>query len=98
MKKGAANMASIVVYGFPGSTYVQIVRLVLTHKAVEFEFRDLETQMNTPAHRELHPFEYVPILRHGDFTLYETSAIVAYIDEVFPEPRLTPTSAHQRAK
>jgi glutathione S-transferase len=43
---------------------------------VEFEFRDLETEMNTPAHRELHPFEYVPILRHGDFTLYETSAIV----------------------
>ena len=80
-------MASIVVYGFPGSTYVQIVRLVLTHKAVEFEFRDLETEMNTPAHRELHPFEYVPILRHGDFTLYETSAIVGYIDEAFPEPR-----------
>ena len=91
-------MASIIVYGFPGSTYVQIVRLVLTHKAVEFEFRDLETEMNTPAHRELHPFEYVPILRHGDFTLYETSAIVGYIDEVFPEPRLTPMSAHQRAK
>ena len=37
-------MASIVVYGFPGSTYVQIVRLVLIHKAVEFEFRDLETK------------------------------------------------------
>ena len=52
-------MASIVVHGFPGSTYVQIVRLVLTHKAVEFEFRDLETEMNTPAHRELHPFEYL---------------------------------------
>lgn len=91
-------MASIIVYGFPASTYVQIVRLVLTHKAVEFEFTDLETEMNTPAHRELHPFEYVPILRHGDFTLYETSAIVGYIDEAFPEPRLTPTSAHLRAK
>ena len=35
-------MAPIVVYGFPGSTYVQIVRLVFTHKAVEFEFRDLK--------------------------------------------------------
>jgi glutathione S-transferase len=64
------------------------VKLVLTHKAVEFEFRDLETEMNTPAH----------LLRHGDFTLYDTSAIVGYSDEVFPEPSLTPTSVHQRAK
>jgi glutathione S-transferase len=64
------------------------VKLILTHKAVEFEFRDLETEMNTPAH----------LLRHGDFTLYDTSAIVGYSDEVFPEPSLTPTSVHQRAK
>ena len=91
-------MASVVIYGFPGSTYVQIVRLVLTHKAVAFEFRDMETEMNTPAHRELHPFEYVPVLRHGDFVLYETSAIVGYIDEAFPDPRLTPESVQQRAK
>lgn len=91
-------MASVVIYGFPGSTYVQIVRLVLAHKAVEFEFQDLETEMNTPAHRELHPFEYVPVLRHGDFVLYETSAIVGYIDEAFPDPRLTPESIQKRAK
>jgi glutathione S-transferase len=91
-------MASVIVHGFPGSTYVQIVRLVLTHKTVEFEFRDLETEMNTPAHRMLHPFEYVPILTHGDFTLYETSAIVDYIDAAFPEPCLTPESIQQHAK
>ena len=91
-------MASTVVYGFPGSTYVQIVRLVLTHKAVEFEFHDLEAEMNTPAHLALHPFEYVPVLRHGNFVLYETSAIVGYIDEAFPAPQLTPESIQQRAK
>ncbi|HEV7820303.1 MAG TPA: glutathione S-transferase family protein, partial [Burkholderiales bacterium] len=91
-------MASIVIHGFPGSTYVQIVRLVLSHKAVDYEFRDLETEMNTSVHRELHPFEYVPILQQGDFTLYETSAIVGYIDDAFPQPRLTPTSMRERAK
>lgn len=90
-------MASIVIYGFPGSTYVQIVRLVLSQKAVDYEFCDLEADMNTPGHRELHPFEYVPILRHGDFSLYETSAIVQYIDEVFPEPSFTSIVSRQRA-
>ena len=92
------SSTSIVIHGFPGSTYVQIVRLVLAHKAAEYEFRDLEPEMNTPAHRALHPFEYVPILEHGTFVLYESSAIVGYIDAICPTPRLTPESAEHRAK
>lgn len=91
-------MTSVVVYGFQRSTYVNIVRLVLTHKAVEFEFKDMETEMQSPAHLALHPFGRVPALRHGEFTLYETSAIVAYLDQAFPDPRLTPTFAYPRAK
>jgi glutathione S-transferase len=30
----------------------------------------------------------VPILQHGDFVLYETSAIIAYLEELFPTPSL----------
>jgi len=33
--------------------------------------------MGKPSHLALHPFNRVPILRHADFVLYETSAIVA---------------------
>jgi glutathione S-transferase len=40
----------------------------------------------------------VPILRHGDFTLYETSAIVAYIDETFPRLPLQPRDIPGRAR
>ena len=58
------------------STFVQIVGLVLTHKDVPYTFRDLEPDMGSPAHLALHPFDRIPILQHGDFTLYETSAIV----------------------
>jgi glutathione S-transferase len=45
----------------------------------------------------LHPFDRVPILQHGDFTLYETSAIVAYLEELFPTPSLQPATAQGRA-
>ena len=38
----------------------------------------------------LHPFGRVPALQHDDFVLYETNAIAAYIDDVFPGPKLTP--------
>jgi glutathione S-transferase len=76
-------MSDPIVYGFPRSTFVNIVRMVLTYKEVPYRFHDLEPEMGKPSHLALHPFNRVPILRHGDFTLYETSAIVAYLEETF---------------
>ena len=40
--------------------------------------------MYLPIHLERHPFGRVPALQHDDFMLYETSAIAAYVDDVFP--------------
>jgi glutathione S-transferase len=87
-----------IVYGFPRSTYVNIVRLVLTHKDVPYIFHDLEPVMGKAEHLALHPFNRVPILRHGDFTVYETSAIASYVDEAFDGPRLTPRDVRERAR
>ena len=91
-------MPDPIVYGFPRSTYVNIVRLVLTHKDVPYTFQDLEPVMGKPEHLALHPFNRVPILRHGDFTVYETSAIASYVDEAFDGPRLTPQDVRERAR
>src|SRR6202040_827440 len=91
-------MSDLALLGFPRSTFVHIVRLVLTHKDVPYAFRDLEPDMGSPVHLALHPFDRVPILQHGDFTLYETSAIVAYLEEVFPTPSLQPETAQGRAR
>ena len=76
-------MSDVTLFGFPRSVYVQMAGIVLTHKEVPYTFHDLEAEMNTESHIALHPFERVPILRHGDFTVYETSAIVGYVDEAF---------------
>jgi len=83
------NMSEITLFGFPRSVYVQMAGLVLTHKEVPYKFHDLEQEMGGPTHLALHPFDRCD-LRHGDFTLYETSAIAAYIDEAFDGPKLTP--------
>jgi glutathione S-transferase len=87
-----------IVYGFPRSTYVNIVRLVLMHKDVPYVFHDLEPVIGKPEHLALHPFNRVPILRHRDFTVYETSAIASYVDEAFDGPRLTPRDVRERAR
>jgi glutathione S-transferase len=91
-------MTSVTLYGFPRSTFVKIVGLVLTAKGIEYRFHDTETEMYLPVHRDRHPFRRVPVLQHGDFMLYETSAIVAYIDEVFDGPKLTPGDPKARAR
>ena len=91
-------MADVTVYGFPVSTYVNVVRLALTHKGVPFEFHDLEGKMGGPSHLALHPFGRVPILDHGGFRLYETAAIALYVDDAFTGPALQPTTAKARAR
>ncbi len=91
-------MPDPIVHGFPRSTFVNIVRLILTHKDVPYTFHDLASVMGKPEHLALHPFNRVPILTHGDLTVYETSAIVAYIDDAFGGARLTPEDVSQRAR
>src|SRR5438876_10286811 len=91
-------MSEPIVYGFPRSTFVNIVRLILTHKDVAYQFHYLEPMMGKPEHLALHPFNRVPILRHDDLTVYETSAIAAYVDEAFGGASLTPKDVKARAR
>lgn len=89
---------TVTLYGFQRSTYVNVARLVLYAKGVSFEFHDTEAEMYSDAHRERHPFGRVPVLAHGDFRLYETSAIALYVDEAFAGPPLQPRDLRRRAK
>jgi glutathione S-transferase len=38
------------------------------------------------------------VLDHGDFRLYETQAILRYLDRILPEPKLTPSDAKRAAR
>ena len=81
-------MDKVTLLGFPVSTYVRVCRIALAEKGVDYDLNPV------PPHSEpvdaIHPFGKVPVLRHGDFQLAESSAIVRYIDTVFPGPALIP--------
>ena len=49
-------------------------------------------------HVARHPFGRVPVLEHSGFTLYETQAIVRYVDRVVPKPALTPADPQSAAR
>src|SRR5215216_6241243 len=92
-------MARPIVYGPAGSTYVWSVRLALAEKGVAHEL----VEVGFGAHREephlsRHPFGKVPAFEHDGFMLYETQAILRYIDEGFPVAPLQPTDLHQFAR
>jgi glutathione S-transferase len=91
-------MEPVTLYGFPRSTYVNVARLVLLAKEVDFTFHDTESEMGTELHRARHPFGRVPALQHGDFWLYETAAIAFYVSEAFEGPSLEPRDVRERAK
>jgi glutathione S-transferase len=89
------------VYGAAYSVYVRIVRLALVEKGVPYRLVEVDifAEGGPPAgFGERHPFLRIPAFEHDGFRLYETGAIVRYVDEAFPGAPLMPASAKDRAK
>ena len=79
-------MALTLYYG-SGSPYAWRVQLALEHKALPYELKVLSFSAGDtrkPEFLALNPRHQVPVLVDGDFSLYESNAIVEYIDEAYP--------------
>ncbi|MGO9934336.1 MAG: glutathione S-transferase family protein [Steroidobacteraceae bacterium] len=84
-------MNEFVIHSIPGSPFGRAVLLALEEKSARYRIAPVAPgTVRTPEHLARHPFGRVPILDHGDFRLYETQAILRYIDRVLPTPALTP--------
>ena len=87
------------LHGYRYSVYNRIARLALLSKDVAHEtievnpFADL-----SEAYLMLHPFGRVPVLIHGAFELFETSAITRYVDRAFSGRPLQPERAAALAR
>ncbi len=54
---------------------------------------------DTAANLKQHsPSRRVPVLKHGDFSIWDSLAIAEYLAELFPEARLWPSDARARAR
>ncbi|WP_414582245.1 glutathione S-transferase family protein [Scytonema sp. PCC 10023] len=92
-------MSNLVVHGFSVSPYVRSARIALIEKGVDYQFNEIGFDyLPTDEYAQLNPFRKMPVLQEGDFILYETPAILAYIDEAFDGPSLQPTDPKARAQ
>ena len=92
-------MSEFVIHSVPGSPFGRAVMIALEEKGAPYRLAPVAPgTMRTPEHLVCHPFGRVPYLKHGDFTLYETAAIVRYVDRVLPEPKLTPANPQAAAR
>src|SRR5688572_29373821 len=78
------------------------VRIALHLKGLPYEYVPVHLlkeggEQFTPAYRTLNPAGLVPALTVGDQTLTQSLAIIEYLDEVCPEPRLLPILPIERA-
>jgi glutathione S-transferase len=90
-----------IVFGARYSTYVRSVLLALAEKGVAYELQEVDVFRDggaAPDYLARHPFGRIPAFEHDGFRLYETAAILRYVDEAFPGPALQPADPAGRAR
>jgi glutathione S-transferase len=84
----------------PMSTYSRRVRMSLLEKQIPHELVVVDMaarKHRDPAHLALNPYGRVPVMQDGDFVLYESAAILNYLEAIFPQPPLLPAAPRERA-
>jgi glutathione S-transferase len=92
-------MAEFTVYGVPGSPYLRSALLGFEEKGVAYRLRPMGFgETKTQEHLTRNPFGRIPVVDHGDFRLYETQAILRYLDDLYPAPPLCPKNPRAKAR
>ena len=82
------------------SVCAQKVRIVLAAKGLPFERHHLNLRAGdqfSPEYRKLNPKAVVPTLVDDGQPIIESTVIIAYLDDAYPEPSLAPADAVGRA-
>jgi len=95
-------MSDLVFYTYYRSSCAYRVRIALALKGLEFEPVYVHLLRNggenwQPDYREQNPQGLLPALIDGQRILTQSLAIIEYLDECYPEPRLCPVDSRDRA-
>lgn len=88
------------LYFVSGSPFAWRAMLALAFKGLEYsavELHGSKGETKTPEHLARNPRGKVPVLVDGDVTVYESIAVLAYLDRAYPETPLFGTTPNEAA-
>jgi glutathione S-transferase len=91
----------LTLYHHNISVCAQKVRLALDEKGIPWRSVEVDLMKQehlTPEFLKINPRGLVPVLIHDDATVTESTVILEYIEDVFPEPRLRPAAPLDAAR
>ncbi len=84
-------MPPFTVFSVPGSPYGRAALATLEEKGADYRLLAIAPGSGrSEPHISRHPFGRVPVLEHEGYRIYETQAILRYLDRVLPSPAMTP--------
>ncbi len=93
---------SIVLYSYFRSSAAYRVRIALNLKKIDYEIRAVHLvkdggEQFIADYLALNPQGRVPVLVVGDKVITQSTAIIEYLEEVYPRPALLPSHADEHA-
>jgi maleylacetoacetate isomerase len=91
---------NITIYGFWRSIASFRVRVALRLKGLPFEeipIDILSGEQFEPAYKAVNAERVVPTFIHDGHSIFQSLAIIEYLDDIQPKPRLIPDDAKERA-
>ncbi len=82
---------AIDLYWGSGSAYCWRVRLALEHKGLDYRSHLLkfdQQEHQAPQMLAMNPRGQLPVLRDGDYVVFESVGILYYLDRKYPEPAI----------
>jgi glutathione S-transferase len=80
------------------SDYARKIRIALREKGLEFEVLDVTTPERVDELYRLHPRGEVPLLLDGDLVVADSTLILLYLEDAYPDPSLLPLQPDLRVK
>lgn len=94
---------AVQLYSYFRSSAAYRVRIALNLKAIPFEYKEVHLVKDGGEHlkeeyRKINPMAEVPTLVHNGKALGQSMAILQYLDDQWPNPKLFPAEAYEKAR
>jgi len=81
-------MSDFTIVSVPQSNFGRSICMLACEKGLSYTAQT--EKPHSDAVNAINPFGKVPVIRHGDVEVYETSAIARYVDAAFDGPKFFP--------